>query len=105
MPSVTPASSLGVERAPRVELAGANLLRAIAVLAVIYSHISFYLIDDLGDGWWLIDGVYAVFVEGLGLNQHLSFVGVAIFMVLTGAVITRSAIRHAPGRFLLDRIG
>ncbi|WP_421095409.1 acyltransferase family protein [Prescottella equi] len=105
MPSVTPASSPGVERAPRVELTGANLLRAIAVLAVIYSHISFYLIDDLGDGWWLIDGVYAVFVEGLGLNQHLSFVGVAIFMVLTGAVITRSAIRHAPGRFLLDRIG
>ncbi|PTR22525.1 peptidoglycan/LPS O-acetylase OafA/YrhL [Rhodococcus sp. OK519] len=88
-----------------MELTGANLLRAIAVLAVVYSHISFYLIDDLGDGWWLIDGVYAVFVEGLGLNQHLSFVGVAIFMMLTGAVITRSAIRHSPGRFLLDRIG
>lgn len=102
---MTPASSSGVERAPRVELGGANLLRTIAVLAVIYSHISFYLIDDLGEGWWLIDGVYEVFVDGLGLNQHLSFVGVAIFMVLTGAVITRSAIRHRPGRFLLDRAG
>ena len=88
-----------------MELAGADLLRTIAVLAVIYSHISFYLIDDLGSGWWLIDGVYAVFVEGLNLNQHLSFVGVAIFMTLTGAVITRSAMRHHPGRFLLDRVG
>ncbi len=88
-----------------MELAGADLLRTIAVLAVVYSHISFYLIDDLGSGWWLIDGVYAVFVEGLNLNQHLSFVGVAIFMTLTGAVITRSAMRHHPGRFLLDRVG
>ena len=32
---MTPASSPGVERAPRVELTGANLLRAIAVLAVL----------------------------------------------------------------------
>ncbi|MDH6282247.1 acyltransferase family protein [Prescottella agglutinans] len=88
-----------------MELTGADLLRTIAVLAVVYSHISFYLIDDLGSGWWLIDGVYAVFVEGLNLNQHLSFVGVAIFMTLTGAVITRSAMRHHPGRFLLDRVG
>lgn len=88
-----------------MELSGADLLRTVAVLAVIYSHISFYLIDDLGSGWWLIDGVYAVFVEGLNLNQHLSFVGVAIFMTLTGAVITRSAMRHHPGRFLLDRVG
>lgn len=105
MPSETPVSNPRAELAPRVELTGADLLRTVAVLAVIYSHISFYLIDDLGSGWWLIDGVYAVFVEGLNLNQHLSFVGVAIFMTLTGALITRSAMRHHPGRFLLDRVG
>lgn len=102
---MTPAPASRADPAPRVELTGADLLRTIAVLAVLYSHISFYLIDDLGTGWWLIDGVYTVLVEGLNLNQHLSFVGVAIFMTLTGAVITRSAIRHRPGRFLLDRIG
>ncbi|RVW02555.1 acyltransferase family protein [Rhodococcus spongiicola] len=90
--------------APRVELAGADLLRAVAVLAVIYSHISFYLIDDVGSGWWMIDVVHKVFVEGLGLNNHLSFFGVAIFMTLTGALITRSAIRKHPGRFLIDRV-
>ena len=105
MPPETPASPPRADLAPRVELTGANLLRAIAVLAVLYSHISFYLIDDLGSGWWGIDAVYTVFVDGLNLNQHLSFVGVAIFMTLTGAVITRSAIRHHPGRFLLDRVG
>lgn len=105
MPSATPASNPRADLAPRVELTGADLLRTVAVLAVVYSHISFYLIDDLGSGWWLIDGVYTVFVDGLGLNQHLSFVGVAIFMTLTGALITRSAIRHRPGRFLLDRVG
>jgi hypothetical protein len=49
--------------APRVQLDGANLLRLIAVLAVLYSHISFYLIDDRGEGWWMIDVVYRVFIQ------------------------------------------
>ncbi|MGF7124838.1 acyltransferase family protein [Rhodococcus sp. BE178] len=105
MPSDMPAAASRPEVAPRVDLTGADLLRTIAVLAVVYSHISFYLIDDLGSGWWMIDIVYEVFVDGLNLNQHLSFVGVAIFMTLTGALITRSAIRHSPARFLLDRVG
>ena len=49
--------------APRVNLPGADLLRALAVAAVIYSHISFYVIDDLGSGWWVIDVVYGVLIE------------------------------------------
>ncbi len=89
--------------APRVDLPGVNLLRTVAVLAVLYSHISFYLIDDLGTGWWVIDVVYRVLVEGAGLNQHLSFLGVAMFMTLTGLLITRSAIRDEPRRFLVAR--
>lgn len=87
----------------RVNLPGADLLRALAVAAVIYSHISFYVIDDLGSGWWVIDVVYGVLIEPAELNQHLSFVGVAVFMMLTGALVTRSAIRDGPGKFLTNR--
>ena len=65
----------------------------------------YYLIDDLGTGWWLIDVVYAVLVDGGGLNQHLSFLGVAVFMMLTGLMLTASATRHSPGRFLFNRVG
>ncbi|MCZ4567120.1 acyltransferase family protein [Rhodococcus erythropolis] len=89
--------------APRVNLPGADLLRTLAVAAVIYSHISFYVIDDLGSGWWVIDVVYGVLIEPAELNQHLSFVGVAVFMMLTGALVTRSAIRDGPGKFLTNR--
>jgi peptidoglycan/LPS O-acetylase OafA/YrhL len=88
-----------------MEFGGANLLRALAVLAVLYSHISLYFIDDLHTGWWLIDGVYQVFVVAGGLNQHLSFLGVAVFMMLTGLMLTASAVRHTPGRFLFNRVG
>ena len=62
MPSLIPVADSHAA-APRVELTGANLLRFFAVLAVIYSHISFYLIDDLGTGWWFIDVVYQILVE------------------------------------------
>ncbi|MFC4606160.1 acyltransferase family protein [Rhodococcus kronopolitis] len=84
---------------------GANLLRALAVLAVLYSHVSLYLIDDLGSGWWLIDLVYDSLVDDGGLNQHLSFLGVAVFMMLTGLMLTSSAARQTPGRFLFNRVG
>lgn len=90
--------------APRVQLAGANLLRTIAVIAVLYSHISFYLVDDRGEGWWVIDVVYRVFVEDAGLNNHLSFVGVAIFMLLTGLLVTRSAMRQSRRDFAVSRL-
>ncbi|MFF0816362.1 acyltransferase family protein [Rhodococcus sp. NPDC003318] len=98
-------SAAVLTRGRRLRFGGANLLRSLAVLAVLYSHISYYLIDDLGTGWWLIDAVYATLVAGLGLNQHLSFLGVAIFMMLTGLLLTASVLRHPPGRFLVNRIG
>lgn len=91
--------------ASRINFGGANLLRALAVLAVLYSHISLYLIDDLGTGWWLIDVVYETLVDDGGLNQHLSFLGVAVFMMLTGLMLTASAARQTPGRFLFNRVG
>ncbi|MGW0040831.1 acyltransferase family protein [Rhodococcus sp. NPDC003348] len=93
------------DAARRLHFGGADLLRTLAVLAVLYSHISYYLIDDLGTGWWLIDGVYDLFVKGLRLHQHLSFLGVAVFMMLTGLLLTASAARNHPGMFLVNRIG
>ena len=92
------------EVAPRVQLGGADLLRVIAVFAVLYSHISFYLIDDVGGGWWVIDVVTAVLIGGAGLNLHLSFVGVSMFMLLTGLLITRSAMRQSRRDFMVARL-
>ena len=101
MPEPTVAPSQGT----RLRFGGANLLRTLAVLAVLYSHISYYLIDDLGTGWWVIDVVYETLVDGVKLNQHLSFLGVAVFMMLTGLLLTASVARTAPSRFLVNRIG
>ena len=83
---------------------GADLLRVIAVCAVLYSHISFYLIDDIGGGWWVIDVVDTVLIQDAGLNLHLSFVGVSMFMLLTGLLITRSAMRHSRRDFMVARL-
>ena len=92
-------------RAPRVLLPGVDLVRALAVVAVLYSHVSYYLIDDVHSDWWLVTGVDFALVEIARLNQHLAFLGVAAFMVVTGLLITRSAIKDAPGRFLINRVG
>ncbi|MEU5841215.1 acyltransferase [Rhodococcus sp. NPDC047139] len=86
-----------------MDLPGVDVVRFVAVAAVLYSHIAFYLVDDLGTGWWGIDLTYEVLVKGAGLNQHLSSVGVSAFMMLTGLLVTRSAIRQDRGKFLIAR--
>lgn len=104
---LAPGSATSAERCqpPRVRLGGVDLLRTIAVLAVLYSHISYYFVDDRGNGWWLIDLVHEGLIDGIKLNNHLSFVGVAFFMVLTGLLITGSVTRHSATHFLGNRIG
>ncbi|WP_084611762.1 acyltransferase family protein [Tomitella biformata] len=89
----------------RVELFGANSLRAIAAIAVIYTHIAFFFKDTLDINWWLMDVVEETLVYSGGLNLYLSFFGVAIFMMLTGLLLTGSAIRQHKGKFLANRIG
>jgi peptidoglycan/LPS O-acetylase OafA/YrhL len=99
--SLTPVA----EGAQKLVLPGVNALRAFAAVAVIYAHISFFLGADLHVEWFLTRWVDKVLVADGGLNPHLSFFGVAIFMMITGLVITGSAMRHTPGRFLFNRIG
>ncbi|MGV8872513.1 MAG: acyltransferase family protein [Rhodococcus sp. (in: high G+C Gram-positive bacteria)] len=89
--------------APRVQMDGADLLRAVAVLAVLYSHISFWVVDDLGESWWFLDLSTAVLSGAFGLTLHLSLVGVGIFMLLTGLLITRSAMRQSHQEFMVAR--
>lgn len=89
----------------RVELFGANSLRAIAAIAVIYTHIAFFFRDTLDLDWWVMDVVEETLVYSGGLNLYLSFFGVAIFMMLTGLLLTGSAMRQHKGKFLANRIG
>ena len=89
----------------RVELFGANSLRAIAAIAVLYTHIAFFFKDTLKIDWWLMDAVERGLVRSGGLNMYLSFFGVAIFMMLTGLLLTGSAMRQHKGKFLANRIG
>jgi peptidoglycan/LPS O-acetylase OafA/YrhL len=103
-PADSPTATAPPQSLPRLRLPGLDLLRTIGVAAVVYSHISYYFVDGMGTGWWFIDATYRVFVDGMGLNQHLTFFGVALFMFLTGALITPSAMRHRPRVFLLHRI-
>jgi peptidoglycan/LPS O-acetylase OafA/YrhL len=102
--SVDESAAAPAVTAPRVQMNGADLLRVIAVCAVLYSHISFYLLDDVGGDWWMLDIVNLVLIDDVGLNLHLSFVGVSMFMLLTGLLITRSAMRQSRRDFMVARL-
>ncbi|WP_306744182.1 acyltransferase family protein [Saccharothrix yanglingensis] len=84
-------------------LHGLDLLRVIASCAVVLTHLVGYFTLIRQDFWlstWLEQGV----VEPFHLNPRLSFFGVALFLVVSGVVVTHVANRERPLQFLRRRV-
>jgi exopolysaccharide production protein ExoZ len=84
---------------PAKYMHGLDLLRILAALAVIYNHYSNWLrlngLDFLPAH--VVDGLLT---EPLHLNERLSFVGVCVFLLISGMVVTHVAFRESPSQFL-----
>jgi exopolysaccharide production protein ExoZ len=84
---------------PAKYMHGLDLLRILAALAVIYNHYSNWLrlngLDFLPAH--VVDGLLT---DPLHLNERLSFVGVCVFLLISGMVVTHVAFRESPSQFL-----
>ncbi|MCR3747130.1 acyltransferase family protein [Lentzea californiensis] len=81
---------------------GLDLLRVIAAVAVIYNHYSNWLKLNHED-FAIATVVDAVLIRPLHLNQQLAFVGVGVFLMISGIVVTHVAFRETSAQFLLRR--
>ncbi|GLY48175.1 acyltransferase [Lentzea sp. NBRC 102530] len=82
---------------------GLDLLRVIASVCVVLTHLTawFTLRDK---DFWLAHWVERDVVGTLHLNPRLSFLGVALFLVVSGVVVTHVADREKPLQFLRRRV-
>lgn len=91
----------GGERAGRMVFL--DVIRAAAVLLVVYDHLVAYWRRNGGDSpvVGVIDGV----LRGpLRLEQNFGYFGVALFFLVSGFVVTHRAVRERPGEFAVKRI-
>ena len=100
MPSV--ASS---EKAP----AGARIdfidtLRGLAVLMVLWDHLVGIYLDKSHQTWWLHGWVSRYVNEPLGIIQNFGWLGVSLFFLVSGYVITHVAQRETRAQFGIRRV-
>lgn len=82
---------------------GLDLLRVLASVLVVYTHIAGWY-STRGHEWWASAGVDQDVIGPLHLNPNLSFVGVCTFLVVSGLVVTHVADRETSPQFLRRRL-
>ena len=87
-----------------VEIGFIHLLRAIAILLVLYAHMVGGHMIDIKSAWspntLLQNNVFAP----LGIIQSLGFMGVCLFFLVSGYIITHVAAAESRWEFLVKRL-
>ena len=81
-----------------------NLLRGVAVLLVVYDHLGAIWPELNGRSWIVNRAVRRWVNEPLGIIQDFGFLGVVIFFLISGFVITHVAQRETRTQFAVKRV-
>ncbi|WP_205746352.1 acyltransferase family protein [Dyella amyloliquefaciens] len=88
---------------PRVEFGFINLLRGPAALLVVYSHFVGQYLDWIHHTYWLKRWVDAVIVTPMAIVGQFGQLGVMVFFLISGFIISHVARSESQGRFAIRR--
>jgi len=89
---------------PRGEFGFINLLRGSAALAVVYSHLVGEYLDWMHQTWWLKRLVDAGLERPFAIAGHFGRLGVMVFFLISGFIITHVAHSENPLQFAIRRV-
>lgn len=81
-----------------------NQLRGAAALLVVWDHLVGQWLAQRSLSWAPNDLVERFVLGPLNIIQHAGFLGVALFFLISGFVVTRAATRETPRTFALRRL-
>ncbi|NUU35664.1 acyltransferase [Pseudomonas sp. C2B4] len=82
-----------------------TLLRAVASLMVVYDHLfSMVPVKNFGSPAFPVSFVQTAIDNPLGIIQDFGWIGVAIFFIVSGFIITHVSMRESQTEFLVKRI-
>ncbi|WP_367128915.1 acyltransferase family protein [Saccharothrix sp. HUAS TT1] len=83
-------------------LHGLDLLRVLASATIVYHHVAAWIHG--GRNWFPIGDAVNAATDTLHLRSELSFVGVALLLLISGIVVTGVSFRERPVEFLTRRV-
>lgn len=89
---------------PRVEFGFINLLRGPAALLVVYSHFVGQYLSWINQTYWLKRWVDISFEKPMVIVDHFGQLGVMVFFLISGFIITHVARSEGPLRFTIRRV-
>lgn len=98
--------SVRVAPAPGAARCGSiDIARGIGALLVLYTHLHSGWMVTRGESTPVTDAFSAAVTQPLGLGgTGLGIVGVGVFFVASGFIVTPMAIRSGPARFMVNRV-
>jgi len=94
-----------IQRANLESFSNITLLRAVASLMVVYDHLfSLEPSRHFGAAAFPVSRVQAAIDGPLGIIQDFGWIGVAIFFIVSGFIITHVSMRESQTEFLVKRI-
>lgn len=100
----TDAPSLMDSRVDTRTIVFLDLLRGTAALLVVYDHLAAAWPDQTERSWIVTRQIRRYVSEPLGIIQDFGFLGVAIFFLVSGFIITHVAQRESRFQFAVKRI-
>lgn len=92
------------ETVPRVEFDFINLLRGPAALMVVYSHLVGAYLSGAGETYWLKKWIDTLFTKPMIIVHDFGQLGVMVFFLISGFLITHVARLENRATFVLRRI-
>lgn len=89
---------------PRGQFGFIDLLRGPAALLVLYSHYVGMYLESIHQTYWLKEWVNKLFVTPLVIVDQFGQLGVMVFFLISGFIITHVARSEAPLRFGVRRV-
>jgi peptidoglycan/LPS O-acetylase OafA/YrhL len=101
-PETDPGPSVALSPVPRINFL--NAMRGLAVALVLWDHLVSYWPTATGFGYKPQVWAARWFFTPLGITQDGGFLGVGIFFLVSGFIVTRVAERETLPRFALRRV-
>ena len=88
----------------RGQISSVHMLRGVAAMLVVWAHLSAYWLFTIGGTSWIQDTWRGVIAEPLHIYQDGGFLGVVLFFLISGYIVTHASLSENRTSYLTKRV-